>query len=1604
MDQVDVTLNPLQEEKSLEEWIETRTLKRVDCSRKKKKRGVILRRTYGERNPQVVLRSGSGPNLSKSVATKLLSVNGSTIDATEPVPQILRYVGAAPGTPATMNTFPETTYRRGEFPKAEPPSTATWTISKWMAQMDLKSFDLTNELEMERWFEGASYKIQAHSATARTVIKVMQVMTTEQMRSILGACLLECHTYLHIEDLADGIAKRVFRGSQLLEDYEKSMFSPKENATVFLAHSAYQKLTENYQYMCRRRNRHDILGIQQRVDIIFKVLPPDLAQQIRVTKPEMVWSVMSLFEYALTMEDMLTRARPTKPAVVLASQPVYAGDSAMGVGKACWGCGGPHLRKVCPHAKDMCAICGKIGHISQMCRNKVIRDKAGQKRMVATPKQSGVVIETIIDNTIPAQLRTVAGVVERFIQSNEQEKERARERYASKKEEVQPGTGVRALPNREVLRVGAGTKVQSSGSSSSNYEVELAADDQECGLEEYRVLLVDEQESTPKRTKLMKVSINVNGVFLNCLLDTGALINCMAEETANRCGIRQDKENTINIKNVHGEVKEHKLSVEVPVWLDQIRQTNCKFALLPNSISTIISLSTMQELKLALRPENSTVECEGKIYKCNIVGVQEGKESNLPSTIQQNKMDDVKSAIEEDSKTWTVKLSEKESDEAKSLIQQFSDLWFKPETGRCTTVTMSIKVHGKPRRVAMRPTPVHLREHLNRQVDDLLTAGVIVPAPDCKWVSPCHLVPKPRSDKYRLVIDYRYINTLVEDDGYQIPNVQDLLIRLSGAEIFSLLDLNWGFWNVSLDVESQQYTGFVVPERGVFVWTVMPFGLKISPTVFQRAIEKALRPVIDKGRVTVYIDDILIFTTNLEAHMEVLQEVFTLLKEGGFFLNFSKMKLLRRELLYLGHQVAKDRLLPDPLKVKALSTASAPKEKKALLSFCAAASYLRMYIPRFAEVMEPLTRLTGKYNRFTWAAEQQLAFENVREEIANACYLTMPKWDRPFIIFTDASEVALGAALAQQDATNDTLAFISFASKKLTETQRNWSPTERELFAIVWACEHFESIIKGSRPLIYSDHASLEYLTSLNSPKVRRWAIRLSEFNPVVTKIGGHLNSVADWLSRSVPDDDEDNMPNYAYVPFVYHLVHQVAEQFTLPEPREMIEKAKLEESELPKGTLNWFNGIPYGRISRRMFVPKPYRTQLLLWFHTSRFGGHQGITRTTNRLRKFVWWPNMQLSVIDFVNSCPLCNAIKPLRVTRGEKGALEKPGLFHLISMDFIGPRTYGIRKFYILVIIDHYSRLMATVVLSSIATPAAANALRDHWVSKFGAPLAILVDKDPVFTALQFKTYVKEQLKCNLYYTSTEYPQGNGINESSHRILETAIKTHSFADFDTIEDTVACATILHNVTPNRNIGDTPASLTFGCDLHIPGLENFEPEMDEEARLTALRNFRGAKLLSKQLNELEDLQPKSKARSQTLIFKVGDIITYQLSTAEKKKATHVTRETKYTASRSFPQRVVKVMAKDLLVVPIWTTGPERRVPIEQVKLISTFIPELMREEVQQLYPSLPWVPAGEEASGSAPITSEIPEILEGPTSEIPSPEQPTRRKRRARGGEESL
>ena len=1470
-------------------------------------------------------------------------------------------MGAAVRESKMLDSIPEPStinFRRGWIPLEAPRSTDHWTTAKWAQHVNLKPFNPPTEWQLEVWFEEASPKIQTTSITVNKLIPVMMADASPTMYMTLTKLWNKLMQCTYVEDLADVLARNLFPGDQALSVIETRILQPSRQCDVRTAMLNFERRIINYQYMCERRNRHPIIGIAQKAVIFMKSIKPSLAEKLRSNLGYKRWSIEELYENALVYEDDEVGALLTPNE----TEDVFA--AVVNVPKQpCTGCASvEHFRKDCPYKRIRCNNCKRIGHISTACRNAVFTDKGGIPRILIEKKKTGIHAQNMVDQTKPDQFKTMYGTVGTTLREQEEARGKARTRYAERR--ANKGKPVKPRQAPQVMMVKTVKSIdefmnedECLGSEGSDEE------EQEESYVAYPLPEGDKRIAECKQTErafnrnLMVVDGYINGIKIPLTLDTGASISCISEETALRVRLQTLPERSLKVRGIHAHSQPAKFTAPTQLSLNGTDSISVSFAVVKDNIPTLIGVKQLGELNVTLDPARNTISTPTQLYACYNVATTRPN-ATTPGTLQQEELMSVEQEVENQLRELRGDKEIKESEVAEfgKILTDFQEIWFKPLAGKCTTLQMDIHVHGRPKRMKARPVPGHLKEELHRQIQDLEDTGLIQPDPSCAWVAPVHLVPKPRSDKWRLVTDYRYVNTQMEDDGYPLPHINEILSELKDSKWFTLIDLNWGFWNVSLTESARQYTGFVIPERGVYTWKVMPFGLKISPTVFQRAIELALRPLIDSNRLRVYIDDIIIATFTVAENLETLRKLFELLRSGGFFINFKKATFLRRETLILGHIVSYNTLKPDPKKIQGIVSAVVPRTKRALKSFCAAASYLRMYVPNFSEIMEPLTRLTAKSTKFLWTQDQQVAFELVKSAMVNAVYLAMPDFSKRFIIYADASEVAVGAVLTQPGKAEGEIDYIAYASKKLTSTQRRWSTSERELYAIIWACEHFETYIKGGRPLIFTDHAALKHLVTAEQPKLRRWAIRLQEFRPEIVHVAGEDNTIADWLSRSLPEED-DLVPDYAYIPQVYHLVHESMELFQLPSPEEMQSAAKEEEESLPKGTLDWYNGVAYGRVSRRMYIPIPYRYQLLLWFHASRYGGHQGVTRTTNRMRKFVWWPNLQQAVVEFINSCPICNAIKPLKSTGGQPKVLERPQLFQLISIDYIGPRKFEGEKYFILVIVDHYSRYMAAAADKEQTAAAAIKSLELHWISKFGAPSAILADRGAQFTAQQFKEYVKSTLQSRLYFTSTEYPQGNGINESSHRILEVALKTTPMSRLRGIDTVLAEAVLLYNVTPNRMIGDTPASLTFGTDLHVPGLQDFEPTLSEAARLQALRDFRGSRMLLRQLNELEEI-PKDEGNQKACKLSVGDIVTYRLSTAERKHAYHLTREMKYTASRSFPQRVVKVNPKTVVMVPLWTKGCQRQAPIEEVKLITTFIPELMREEVRRLYPGVPWLP----------------------------------------------
>lgn len=748
--------------------------------------------------------------------------------------------------------------------------------------------------------------------------------------------------------------------------------------------------------------------------------------------------------------------------------------------------------------------------------------------------------------------------------------------------------------------------------------------------------------------------------------------------------------------------------------------------------------------------------------------------------------------------------------------------------------------------------------------------------------------------------------------------------------------------------DSVKYTGFAVPGRGIYVWTVTPFGMKVSPTHFQKCIEIALRDLIDNESVRVYIDDIVLATNTTDDHLQLLKKVFDRLREAGFYINIDKAHILRLKVELLGHIISLNKLQPDPKKVQGIVDAQAPQDKPAVKSFVAAASFLRSYIPNFSEIVAPLTDLTKDRVRFVWDKAHEVAFDRVKQAMLDATYLVLPNFSEPFHVYVDASEIAVGASLCQF--INNEKLWIAFASKKLNDGQTKWSTTEREVYSIVFGCERFERYIKGCKAVIHSDHAALTYLRNATSPKLKRWALRLLEFGHEITFVPGDDNVMADWLSRS-RDLQEEELPAYAYVPLVYYLSHDPEGlPPCVPNPDEMAVEAKLDEANQVCAPLKWLNGVAYQPGSNKLYIPFKFRDDVVKWFHGSRYGGHQGVRKTEMRIKKYVWWPGIRINVEKVISNCPLCNFFKTLSVNKTIKGVLNRPTLFEVVSIDFIGPRRVFNSNWNILVLVDHCSRFMVTAACPSQSSSIVIDTIKQKWLPSFGSPGAILSDHGSAFTSKEYTDFVVCDLRSSIIYASIQYPQGNAMNESSHRILESAIRCSPQWESSDFASLVSEATLVYNASPNVSIGDSPSSFLYGCDPCLPGLEPFYVSLSDEARRVVLKDRR-MWILLKEIGEDSSNSPTSNELDE---FSPGDIITKKLTESDKSRYIHLSGSNQYQARRSLPYRVLKVKQGSLIITPLFVNAPSIVVPKAECKKITGLFDRQLCFEAAKLFPKI--------------------------------------------------
>ena len=412
--------------------------------------------------------------------------------------------------------------------------------------------------------------------------------------------------------------------------------------------------------------------------------------------------------------------------------------------------------------------------------------------------------------------------------------------------------------------------------------------------------------------------------------------------------------------------------------------------------------------------------------------------------------------------------------------------------------------------------PIHLREEVNTQIDQLLNNNIIEISNSTDWCSP--IVPVRKPDKsIRLCVDYRELNKITPLDRHMIPTLPEILDRVGHAQCLSKIDLISGFHQITVEPNSRDFTTFLSP-KGKFRFIRMPFGLKNAPSHFQRAMEKVLAPVADCAAI--YIDDIIIFSPTWQQHLSHIERVFTCFKNAGLTAKISKCEFGKTKLQYLGHVIGSGQMAVPEHRVLALAEYKRPISKKTLRSFLGCMSYYRRFIPKYADMSAQLTPSTSVSapKIVTWTEGMDKAFNLLRVSLCHHVSLTIPSVLDYFTLHTDASGFGIGACL--HVIRDEQELPVAFFSRQLHGAERRYSITELETLAIVAAIKHFQFYTYGTSLQVITDHKACTALlnsTALNT-RLKRMALFLQDKDINITYRPGGESANADSFSRQFDD------------------------------------------------------------------------------------------------------------------------------------------------------------------------------------------------------------------------------------------------------------------------------------------------------------------------------------------------------------------------------------------------------------------------------------------------------------------------------------------------------
>ncbi|GFU29831.1 transposon Tf2-6 polyprotein [Trichonephila clavipes] len=645
-------------------------------------------------------------------------------------------------------------------------------------------------------------------------------------------------------------------------------------------------------------------------------------------------------------------------------------------------------------------------------------------------------------------------------------------------------------------------------------------------------------------------------------------------------------------------------------------------------------------------------------------------------------------------------------------------------------------------------------------------------------------------------------------DTYPLPRMHDLLQEAKHTAYISTIDLKSGYHQVNVNPADRDKTAFVCP-FGTYRFKRMPFGLKNAPATFQRLMD-----IFRRGLpVLAYLDDIIIMSPTFEQHPADWEAVFKRLMDFKLRANREKCQFSCSRVKYLGLWITPQGIEADHEKTSAI-----------------------LGIPPPINIARPLSNLTKKKAFWKWSEEEEKSFQTLKQCLVSPPILKQADFSKSFLIRTDASNYALGAVLLQGEDKEHPVKFASrilLFQHPLNPAERNYSTTEREALAVVWAVNKFRGYIDGASITVASDHQLLRWLMKLKSPtgRLARWALQLQSFNFNMEYIPGKSSVIADMLFRPACNEENELCE-----------VCTVAIDVPSRSPKEIRDEQMKDEElvkiisclEDPDKNVNYVNWVERGYLMNQgvlfryapdseseeaqLVIPSHERTLILKNHHDAPMAGHYGAEGTYTRIEKNNYWTGMRKYITDYVKNCPDC--IKYKASNQKPSGLLQTPvpaQRFETLAIDLFGPLSESKDgKRFILIIEDCTTKWVELFALPNATAKECAITLIEEVLLRYGIPRHLISDN-----GTQFVSAVMQQIcyLLNIHQSliPVYHPQANPV-ERKNRDLKPRLAILVQDKHDCWSEKLPFIRFALNTAKCETKEQTAAFLNFGRELRTP------------------------------------------------------------------------------------------------------------------------------------------------------------------------------------------